>query len=648
MLRRLLITIFAFAALTGLGQSRAHPDPKLAYTFNRIEHQNDYNDSLTVSIALSHGSHLNKLISVQCSYRNYLRARIRLADLPAIIKDSSILFITPLVTPTEELTTGASDPTLNGISLVHARLPQLKGRSLHTSIKERLFDTSDIDFKGRIEKTGVEPASVTAHASLMATIVAGAGNSSLYARGAASMATLSSASFLNLFPEPDSIINRYGISVENHSYGTTVENFYGSEAAAYDMQANQIGSLLHVFSAGNAGDFNNSGGPYTGVQQMANLTGNFKQAKNIITVGSIDSAGQLMPLSSKGPAYDGRIKPDLMAYGEDGSSGAAALVSGAALLVQDAYKQETNRVPPFSLVKAALINAADDVGAPQVDYASGFGSLNAYRAVQTISEHRFIEASSTQGSITGFNLHIPPGIQQLKLTLVWNDPAASPNSAKALINDLDLQLYFPQTGERWDPWVLDPSPNLISLQSVPQRKKDTLNNVEQVTLDQPAEGDYTIEVKGSKINSITQSFALAWQLDTLNSFYWSYPSATDPLIARSTAWLRWNTNMTGVGEIEYATANNNWRSVGIVPDLSKKYFKWTLPDTLATAVLRMKQSSVRAFVSDTFTISPQLQLKTGFVCEDSFLLYWRSIAASYRLFELSSEYLTPFMQLSDT
>jgi len=36
-------------------------------------------------------------------------------------------------------------------------------------------------------------------------------------------------------------------------------------------------------------------------------------------------------------AFDGRIKPEIVALGEDGSSGAAAIVSGIALLIRDAF-----------------------------------------------------------------------------------------------------------------------------------------------------------------------------------------------------------------------------------------------------------------------------------------------------------------------
>src|SRR4029079_5304558 len=205
--------------------------------------------------------------------------------------------------PKEELTTGAYDLSLNRINFVHSRLPQFAGDSLNSSIKERSFDTTDIDLKGRIFKTGLENTTLTAHAGSMVTIIAGGANSSPFAKGVAWQSNVSSASFSNLFADPDSIFQKNKITVQNHSYGTTVENFYGNEAVSYDAQANRMQTLLHVFSAGNSGNVTNTNGPYAGVQEYANLSGNFKHAKNIIAVGSIDSAGGLMPLSSKGPAY---------------------------------------------------------------------------------------------------------------------------------------------------------------------------------------------------------------------------------------------------------------------------------------------------------------------------------------------------------
>jgi len=641
----LLVALFSIFILRA--QDRRSASPKIAYTLAQKNSSSE--DSLTVSVSLRRTANRLPGARIVRSFSPTIYiVRLRASALQQLAADSAVIFINELHTPREELNSGTADLSLNGTDYAHFRFPQFGGAALHASVKERLFDTSDIDLRQRTELTGLENNTVTAHASLMATIIGGAGNSSPLVTGSAPKSILSSASFDNLFPDADATLQRYSVSVQNHSYGTVVESFYGNEAAAYDAQANRLPSFLPVFSSGNSGDATATGGIYTGVAAMANLTGNFKQGKNVITVGSTDSAGNVMALSSRGPAYDGRIKPELVAYGEDGSSGASALVSGAALLVQDAYRQANNRLPSTALIRAALFNSADDAGTPHVDYLTGYGSLNTYKAIATIKDQHYAEGTIAPSALASFSLTVPAGLSRVKVTLAWNDPAALPNATKALVNDLDLQLVLPATGESWKPWVTDPTANLSNLLAPAQRKTDTLNNAEQVTIDLPAAGTYRIEVRGTRINTVGQDFAFAYQYDTANLFYWTYPNASTTLVAGLARNLRWQGTVAGTATIEYATSGNNWRSLGTVNDLSAKYFRWPVPDTTTTAVLRLRTNNA-TYLSDTFTISPQLRPRVGFNCTDSFLLYWNKLTVpQYRLYQLDGPYISAFAQTPDT
>ena len=607
-------------------------------------------DSIDVSVSSTNVSQLRgskDLNILKQVSSNIVVARIRASDIRRVSSYHHVQFINEVMIAREELTTGAFDLSLNKISLAHSNMSFISGDSIFVSVKERLFDTLDIDLKGRVFYTGHEPVVQTAHASLMATIIAGGANSSPFARGVAWKSHVSSSGFHNLFADADSIFVKHGISAQNHSYGTVVENFYGNEAFSYDRQANNIPYLVHVFSAGNSG-LETGSGPYTGVAQFANLTGNFKQAKNILTVGSVDSAGQIMPLSSKGPAYDGRIKPELMAYGEDGSSGAGATVTGVVVLLQEAYKNIHGVLPSGSLIKALLLNSADDIGNPYPDYNSGFGNLDAYGALQAISQSRYYEDEIIQGETKHLNIMIPPGASQLKVTIAWNDPVSIPNASKALVNNIDMEVSSVSTGEIWLPWVLDPNPSISSLTANAQRKKDTLNNIEQVTIGFPVPGQYSIKVNAPQVNNGSQKFSLTWQVDSTGSLFWTYPSVKDQLIAGNTHWLRWETKRQGAAQIEYATNGSNWKQAGMVSEADINYFKWKVPDTVTVAVLRIIHSG-EVFTSDSFTISPQLQLSTGYNCADSFLLYWNKIQDyPYEVFQLEDRYLTSFHTTTDT
>ena len=297
--------------------------------------------------------------------------------------------------PKEEIQVGNLDLSVNKINLAHRNFPSVNGDGITVSVKENEPDTTDIDFKGRFLSTSLSSTTVSSHASIMSTMIAGGANSWHLGKGVAWGSTISSSSFAVLLPDANSAYQQYNISVQNHSYGVGVENYYGADAAAYDASAISNGSLLHIFSSGNSGTSSASTGVYAGLNGFANLTGSFKMAKNILTVGATDSFSILAVLSSKGPAHDGRIKPELVAFGEDGSSGAAALASGTALLLQQLYKQVTGVLPPNSLVKAILINSADDVGNAEVDYKNGFGSLNTNNALKTLQVTRLFSGSVT-------------------------------------------------------------------------------------------------------------------------------------------------------------------------------------------------------------------------------------------------------------
>lgn len=546
----------------------------------------------------------------------------------------------------EELTSGFLDRSLNRINLVQDRMPTLRGDSLRVSVKEQAFDSTDIDLQGRQFTSGRAAGTNTSHAALMATIIAGGGNSSPFALGAAPAALVTSVSFASLFPEPDSFFSNRGISVQNHSYGSVVESAYGPEAAAYDSVASRLPWLALVFSSGNSGNAAPPSGAYAGLSGWANLTGNFKSAKNVLVVGATDSLGVLEQLSSRGPAHDGRVKPELTAFGQDGASGAAALVSGTALLLQQAYRRQTGTLPPAALLRAALLNSAEDAGPTQVDYAYGYGRLNAWDAVTTITESRYRLDSVAQGGQATATIQVPAGTARLRVLLAWTDPPAAPGAARALVNDLDLRVRD-ATSATTLPWVLNPVANTATLAAPALRANDTLNNQEQVTLDNPAAGTYTISVQGTRVTG-RQVFALAWQFDTATRFLWTYPTPSDPVEAGSRTVLRWLSNRGGNGTLEWSLNGGAWQPIGSGIAPSSAFYAWQAPDTTGLLRFRFRGSGADA-VSDETVISRRVSPTTGFNCTDSFLLVWNNVPpGNYQVSELGARYLQPFRSSTDS
>ena len=553
--------------------------------------------------------------------------------------------------PKEELLLNNLDLSVNEINRVHRVFPQWNGEGIMVSIKENKPDTADIDFAGRFLTTQLASNTVTSHASIMTTMIAGAGNSWHLGKGAAWGSTISSSSFATLLPDANSAYQQYNITLQNHSYGVGIENYYGADAAAYDASSISNPYLLHVFSSGNSGALASTTGTYSGLPGFANLTGSFKMAKNILTVGATDSFSVVAALSSKGPAHDGRVRPELIAFGEDGSSGAAALVSGTALILQQVYKELNSVLPPNALVKTILINSADDKGNAEVDYSNGFGSLNSYQAIKTLVNGRYFTGSVMHAGTEIFTVSVPPGIKKVKLTLVWNDPPAAPNAGKALVNDLDLELFHPSSGQSWQPWVLNKFPHVDSLQQLAVRKKDSLNNVEQITLENPVAGNYQFKITGFNITTASQSFYIAYQFDSTDVFEWQFPTANDFIFSASSNAIRWKSSFAAVsGKLEYSIdAGNNWVIIDNTANLTDNFYRWNTPSIISKAILRMT-IGLESFVSDTFTISRRTITGVGFNCPDSFLIFWNKIPGitDYRLYRLGNKYLEELLVTADS
>jgi hypothetical protein len=563
------------------------------------------------------------------------------------LTDTNIIFIAQARKPFTERELTGFDLSTNRVNKAHRDWPDITGNGLTVSIKENKMDTLDIDLKGRYLSSAAASANVQTHATTMATIVAGAGNSFYTGKGVAWQASLSSSDFSNLLPDKLAELQRLKVSVQNHSYGVGIENYYGADAAAHDAQTIQDSVLLPVFSAGNIGTQSAVSGNYTGVPGFANLSGSFKMAKNIITVGATDSFGVTALLSSRGPAYDGRIKPELTALGEDGSSGAAAIVSGVALLVQDAWKKKYQTLPASSTTKAILLNSADDTGPAGIDFISGYGSVNAWRAIQTVYEGRILRGAIAQNQTVVHSITVPQNTVALKLTLTWTDPPAQANSYKALVNDLDAEVYFPATSQRWLPWVLNSSAAVDSLQQMPARKRDSLNNTEQITINNPQAGVYELQVKGFAVSG-TQAYAIAWQIDTMSNMVFTYPVKGDNIMPAQKNTLRWESSSVGSGTLQYRINSGNWQNAASGIDLSKRFYQWQAPDTIGAVQLRMINGTKESY-TDTVSISKLLLINTGFNCIDSFLVYWQRAAVdSYRVYRLGQQYLEPFATVRDT
>ncbi|HAT63249.1 MAG TPA: peptidase S8, partial [Flavobacteriaceae bacterium] len=150
-------------------------------------------------------------------------------------------------------------------------------------------------------------------------IMAGAGNLNPDMRGMAAGSDVYVVDYVSNFLDSETVtlINSGDVQITNSSYSNGCNAGYTTITQTVDTQILTTPSLLHVFSAGNS---NNNNCGYGAGSQWGNITGGHKQGKNVIATANVFFNGTLVGSSSRGPAHDGRIKPDIAANGQNQNS----------------------------------------------------------------------------------------------------------------------------------------------------------------------------------------------------------------------------------------------------------------------------------------------------------------------------------------
>ncbi|MBT1702070.1 S8 family peptidase [Fulvivirgaceae bacterium PWU20] len=592
---------------------------------NDVNIINIYDDSQTIIIRIKDDKTLNQLLEL-----------------------SNVVFVKPYQSAKEESPNSFQDNSVNKINIVHHENPFIAGEDLTVCVKERTIDKTDIDLKNRIINSELEDSQVSLHANQIATMIAGGGNTLHTARGASWKSRVMSSSFDNLFPDNIRELQGNGVTVQNHSYGVAIENYYGPEAHAYDESINKAPEILHVFSSGNSGEEIPLTGNYAGLGRYSNITGNMKMSKNALVVGGHSRELQVDSRISRGPAYDGRIKPEVVAFGPEGSSDAAAVASGTALLLQDAYTQINEKIPSCDLVRSVMIAGADDVGAVGIDHVTGYGAINAYRSIQLIKNKWFYQDSLQDNQDKLVSLDVPAGIKSLKVTLSWIDPAATAGDVQALVNDIDLKVIDDDQNTIL-PWCLSSYPHIDSLSLIAKRREDHLNNNEIITIENPREGKYIIKVSSKALATSYQKYSVTFFMDSIDSFKWTYPTGSDPHPTNSEKYLRWNTTYNGIGDLAVSVNGSSYVTISNSVSLNGGFYKWLTPDSTGTAVVRMKIHD-KTYYSDTFYITPPVNVSIGYNCDDEVMINWNAIekATAYRIYTLGDLFLKPLTEVGDT
>lgn len=284
-----------------------------------------------------------------------------------------------------------------------------------------------------------------------------------------------------------------------------------------------------------------------------------------VTAGN---SGQMASFSSRGPTDDTRIKPDVVApgtwilsafsnlyqegYGDPvnpqnsayqwdgwgmpynvdykymgGTSMSNPLAAGGVTVVKDYYSKAHSINATAALVKATVINSAVDMADENNDGVNdndfpipnvheGWGLVNLDGA--TDGTIQFVEEGTGLTTSGSQNFTVTSTGGPLKVTVVWSDYPSTDTASVNLVNDLDLTVSGPSgtfLGNVFSGgW------------SATGGSADRRNNVENVYIQSPVAGTYTVTVNGFNIPNGPQKFALVVDGGTIGTGPTPTPSNT--------------------------------------------------------------------------------------------------------------------------
>ena len=514
-----------------------------------------------------------------------------------------------------------------------------------------------IDFQGRIDNS-MASGSGQSHGDGVSGIMSGAGNLNPSNRGMAAGSLLYVSNYQPSFLDTPTVnlINSGDVVITNSSYSNGCNAGYTTITQTVDTQAQSLPNLQHTFSAGNS---NGSNCGYGAGSQWGNITGGHKQGKNVIATANVFFDGSLVNSSSRGPAHDGRIKPDISANGQNqistnenntyqsfgGTSGASPGIAGVAAQLYQAYSEANGNVlPPAALIKATLMNTANEAGNTGPDFKFGWGIVNGLRAAKLIEENRFLSSTISQGGSNDHSINVPSGTKQVRFMVYWSDAPATPGANPALVNDLDLVVTGPSS-TNYLPWILDETPDPTTLNNPATNGPDHLNNMEQVLINNPASGNYTINIDGFNVPMGPQEYFVVYEIIADNVTV-TYPNAGESFVPGETESIHWDAvpaNTTSNFVLEYSTNNGStWNAIATVSNTTTNY-GWNVPNSVTgDALIRVSNGASQDVSDENFSIAPLVSnVQVTQVCPDQATFSWNAVsgAESYDLYILGEKYM---------
>jgi hypothetical protein len=420
---------------------------------------------------------------------------------------------------------------ISGANYVEATPGNYTGQGVNVEVLDGGADLAHPDLVNHVSHGNVP---VDSHGTCTSGIVCGSGAGNAQARGVMPSARLV-AGYYNGYSGGNRYVHTaqlvdpslsWQCVLQSNSWGSTQTSSYTTISAEMDDIV-VIDDFLICQSQSNTGSTNSRPQAW---------------AKNVLSVGGIRHHDTLSTSddnwqgASIGPAADGRLKPDLSHFydltlttdvqgggGYDpgnytpdfgGTSGATPITAGyCGLFFQMWHDGIFGNTPVgatvfagrphFTLAKAAMVNTASQYTFSGTSHNltrthQGWGLAN----VQTLYDQRaktfFVDQTDVVSNLSSvsYSLDVAPGEPALRVTLVYRDAMGAVASTQHRKNDLTLKvtspgntIYFGNNGLAAGNW------------STSGGNSNTKDTVENVFVQNPAAGTWTVYVLGDDVNT---------------------------------------------------------------------------------------------------------------------------------------------------
>lgn len=427
---------------------------------------------------------------------------------------------------------GKPEPDMDNVRVVNGAntlqtVAGFQGQGVKAHVIDGGFLATHVDSAGRV--TVRTNSADTSHGSSTTGIVWGNGTGNAAGKGMLPLAqgvfsvystNWSAAARLALTQDT---VNVYNCVVESNSWGDSLTGSYTTISSYMDEICFKT-DLLICNSMSNWG--NN-----TSVRPQA-------WAKNVLSVGGVNhfnnsntADDMWQSTGSIGPAADGRMKPELSFYydsifcptntsnnayttGFGGTSAATPMTAGCFGLLYQMYGNGifgnsclgssifANRCHA-STAKAIMVANAKTYSNTQGDmerFRQGWGLANVQNIYDNRNSSFVVDESDLLSNLQtkSYSLYVAPGTPVFKATMAYTDYWASANANPTRVNQLSLKVTNPSGvvyyGNNGMLGLVD-APNVTTAGGV----ADALNNLQNVWINNPASGTWTVEVKAENL-----------------------------------------------------------------------------------------------------------------------------------------------------